>query len=191
MSKQITAVLAALMVPMAAQAMPEEPAGTFYLTTPSGLELEARKLGLQFYDPESLGSETPVYQLNANFRAKGFGVEAGTTTARHYKADPAPNGTVDPLSVPAITADTEWLCELTQERVWQAIQTIPTLPEDLLETIKTNEPSFFSVLIEMQITANESEGGSEDGPPPVDSIAVLHDLREGGCKAIDPASLKP
>lgn len=169
--------LIAASLPQTAAAISEDPTEPFTLLLPSGLEIQARQVGLQFHDPKDFGSQTPVYQIDAKFRSTRYDADDPLTVQEHYKLDVEQGETLDPFNFPALTQDTKWLCDLTKDHVHVAIQNIPNLPEDLLAAVKETPPTFFSVLIEMVSPTQSTDPTSE-------AFSVLHDLRTPTCTVI-------
>lgn len=177
MRATVLAPLLAALLPQTALAESQDPTEPFTLSLPSGLDIQAQQVGLQFYDPGNFGRTTPVYQMNARFRAKDYEAQDAVYLHEHYGLDTTPDGDFDPLAVPAMVQDTEWICDLTKTQVREAIQHIPELPEELLSVIEATPPTFYSILIEMKpMTEEDAER------PHV--FSILHDLEGSSCKAI-------
>lgn len=177
----------------------------FTETLPSGLRIQALRVGMQFYNPDLFRSEAPVYQIKATFRATGYGnPTSGLSTARHYGLSQENLIEFRPYEIPSITTDTAWLCDLTKDRVNEALKGLKNLPEPERDAIGKFDPAFYSIEIliqpeggivfedpDQEESTRQAASGNASAPLDIveDRIKVLHDLRGGICFPSSPAIL--
>lgn len=170
----------------ALQASANQERRNFYMTIPSGIEIEAQQVGVGFYDRGDAAQTAPIYEIAAQFVV----VDTGSglrRSADHYDADTT-DIDINDEAFAALVQDTRLVCLVTHEGVRRAIpRFVAALDAQAIDAITAHPASYYKVFIEF--FPNRENATTEAYEP--DRVEVVHDLRDGSCNPLSHDELPP